>query len=564
VSTVPKILAEDALDSATTAGSRPNTGAGAARTARTPRRRMPAALAATWPALVAALVALGICGYQLTRPHALAGVHGYTGYGYDDGVYLGIAVRLVHGVLPYRDYVFLHPPGMTLLMTPVALAGRFVGTRDAMAVARCLTVLVAGINAGLAAWVVRSRGRGAMLVAGFALACFPLARIADHTLMLEPYLVLFCLAGACVMFDRDGALVANRRLLLAGVLFGFAAAIKLFALFPVVVALLCCLPLIRRLRTFLTGLVMGFGVPVLPFFVLAPGAMFHDVVFSQLGRSASGRGNLPFSWRLVLLFGIGGLQSVPSRGSIADWVAVAFVVVVIAGFFAARRRWSRLEWFLLGGTALTVVAMLTSAEFFEQYAYFAFPLGAMLLATCVGRIGELATRASDRLRGRSAGAVWIAGAVALPAVLVVGALSLIPADLNAERALLASAADPGHLVAQVIPRGACVVTDDPMILVNANRFVAAEPGCPKVVDEYGMWLTDNNQTPPPAEPPFPAAFTAKWRGFFERADYVTLSVPFSNYIPWTPELAAWFETNYTLELSLPRTYVYRRVGEQYG
>ena len=39
-------------------------------------------------------------------------------------------------------------------------------------------------------------------------------------------------------------------------------------------------------------------------------------------------------------------------------------------------------------TAVTVAAMLASAEFFEQYAYFAFPLGAMLLATCVGRIGE--------------------------------------------------------------------------------------------------------------------------------------------------------------------------------
>src|SRR5205085_225659 len=154
--------------------------------------------------------------------------------------------------------------------------------------------------------------------------------------------------------------------------------------------------------------------------------------------------------------------------------------------------------------------------------------------------------------------------VALPTVLVVGALSLIPSDVNAERALLAPAADPGHLVAQVIPAGACVVTEDPMILVNANRVVAAEPGCPKTVDPYGMWLTDNDAKPPPAQPPFPAEFTAKWRAWFERADYAALSVPFSNYIPWTPELVSWFNANYTLELTLPRTYVYRRVGEQYG
>jgi 4-amino-4-deoxy-L-arabinose transferase-like glycosyltransferase len=561
VTTVQEISVDDARDSRPEAGPRPRTGV---RTARRERGRVTAAIAAIWPALLPALVALGLCGYQLTLSHALAGIHGYTGYGYDDGVYLGTAIRLVHGVLPYRDYAFVHPPGIALLMTPAALVGRFAGTRDAMAVARLLTVLVVGINAALAAWVVRSRGRGAMLVAGLALACFPLARIADHTVMLEPYLVFFCLAGACVMFDRDGALAGSRRLLVAGALFGFAGAIKLFAIFPVVAALCCCLPLVRRLRTYVVGLALGFGVVVLPFFVLAPRAMFHDVIVSQLGRGASGRGNLPFPWRLVLMFGIGGLQSVQTRGSIADWVAAGLVVLVVAGFFAAGRRWSRVEWFLFGATAVTVTAMLSSAQFFEQYAYFAFPFGAMLLATSVGRIGEFATRASPRLQGRSADALRLAGAVALPAVLVVGALSLIPSDVNAERALLAGAADPGSLVAQAIPRGACVVTDDPMILVNANRVVAAQPGCPKTVDAYGMWLTDNNQTPPPAEPPFPAAFTAKWRGWFERADYVALSVQLTNYIPWTTELVAWFNVNYTLELTLPRTYVYRRVGEQYG
>jgi hypothetical protein len=80
---------------------------------RTPtdHRRGSGAMAATWPALLSGLVGLGICAYQLTLPHALAGVHGYTGYGYDDGVYLTTAVRLVHGALPYRDYAFRTPTG---------------------------------------------------------------------------------------------------------------------------------------------------------------------------------------------------------------------------------------------------------------------------------------------------------------------------------------------------------------------------------------------------------------------------------------------------------------------
>ena len=531
---------------------------------RPSHRRAGAAFAAIWPALVPALVALGLGIYQLSRPHALTGIHGYTGYGYDDGVYLGTAIRLVHGALPYRDYEFVHPPGIALLMSPAALVGHFAGTRVALALARCLTALVVAVNAGLAAWVVRSRGNAAMLVAGLALASFPLARIADHTVMLEPYLVLFCLAGACVMFDRAGTVVGRRGLLLAGLLFGFAGAVKLFAIFPVVAALCCCLPALRRLRTFFAGLVAGFGVAVLPFFALAPTAMVHDVLVSQLGRGASGRGNLSISARLVLLFGIGPLASSYTRASIANWVAVALLVVVAAGFFAAGGRTSRLEWFLLGATAVTVAAMLSSAEFFEQYAYFAFPFGAMLVASSVGRVGELADRAARHRRGRSATTIGLAGAVVLPAVLGVVALAWIPANANGARQLLASAADTGRLVDREIPGGACVVTDDPIILENANRFSAAEPGCPKVVDPYGLWLTDNHQTPPPAQPPFSAAFTAKWRAWLERADYVVLSIPQSNYIPWTPELTAWFNANYALMLELPHTFVYWHIGEQYG
>ena len=127
MSTVPEILAEDALDPAPDVGSRPRS---RVRTTRAPRTWMRAALMATWPALVAGLVALGVTGYQLTLPHALAGVHGYTGYGYDDGVYLGTAIRLVHGVFPYRDYAFVHPPGIALLLTPACVLISDIGSRS--------------------------------------------------------------------------------------------------------------------------------------------------------------------------------------------------------------------------------------------------------------------------------------------------------------------------------------------------------------------------------------------------------------------------------------------------
>ena len=47
-----------------------------------------------------------------------AGLDGYLGY--DDGVYFSSAVALVHGFLPYRDFLLLHPPGLQLLPAPIA------------------------------------------------------------------------------------------------------------------------------------------------------------------------------------------------------------------------------------------------------------------------------------------------------------------------------------------------------------------------------------------------------------------------------------------------------------
>ena len=70
-------------------------------------RRIPAT---AWIPLATGLLRVGNFCYQFSLPLVLFGIHGYTGNGYDDGVYLGAATRLVHGVLPYRDFDFVQPP----------------------------------------------------------------------------------------------------------------------------------------------------------------------------------------------------------------------------------------------------------------------------------------------------------------------------------------------------------------------------------------------------------------------------------------------------------------------
>ena len=60
---------------------------------------------------------------------------------YDDGVLFGSSLRLVHGVLPYRDFIFAQPPGITLLLVPAALLAKVAGTAWGMAAARIPTLL---------------------------------------------------------------------------------------------------------------------------------------------------------------------------------------------------------------------------------------------------------------------------------------------------------------------------------------------------------------------------------------------------------------------------------------
>jgi hypothetical protein len=509
-------------------------------------------------AIGAGLVALGICIYQLTLPFDLFGIHGYSGDGYDDGVYLTASIDLIHGVLPYRDFDFLQPPGITILMAPIAFLSRAIGSRDALAVTRILTTAVTGLNAAFAALAVRAVGRTAMLFAGLALAAFPLAVAADHSLLLEPYLVLFCLLGVMVLF-RDGAVAGGRRVFFAGLLFGFAGAIKLWAIFPVVAALVCCVPQWRRsLLRFVGGVVLGFGVPALPFILLAPTASVHQVLLDQLTRGTSGVGDLSVAQRLVLILGIGNLGNVQHRLGIAVAVAVAIAGCAVVAYALGIRARSAIQWFALFAAAVTTVGMLVSPEFYDHYAYFAATFVALLVAVIANRAVEGARWLQQRLRSPRA-RLAAKTLVGIPAfVTLAGVAALVPWDTSYAASFLGQSNDPGAFVASYIPKGACILSDEAIFAVNANRVSTNTSRCPAVVDPFGMWITRDHGNPPPAQGPYPRSFVDAWYSWFRRVDYVVLSIPQSDYIPWSPRLLTYFQRNFTLVASEARTYIYDR------
>src|SRR5260370_1080801 len=84
----------------------------------------------------ATLLALVVRGFLLTRPHFLNS----GAVEYDDGVYLGEAIRLLHGDLPYRDYALIQPPGIALAMLPEAIIAKLTSATAGLAVARMATV----------------------------------------------------------------------------------------------------------------------------------------------------------------------------------------------------------------------------------------------------------------------------------------------------------------------------------------------------------------------------------------------------------------------------------------
>jgi hypothetical protein len=507
-------------------------------------------------AVVAAFaLALGICLHQLSLPGVLHGVDEY-----DDGFYLGTVMRLVNGTVPYKDFVYPQPPGLPLLLAPLGLVGRIIGTRSLMADLRILTAFVTAANAGLVAFLLRRRGVVPALVAGAALALFPMALTADKTLMLEPYLLLFCLLGVTVMFSGD-ELGGPRRLLLAGLVFGFACTLKLWAVLPVAVAVACCLPRWRRdARPLFGGVVVGFLVPSLPFFVLAPRNFLRDLVAIQFLRHHA-PATTSAADRLLYITGIPGLPSIHATHTFAFVLAAGFAGLVVVAFVAPVSR-TKFDWFVLATGILSVAAMFISPDFHYHYTYFPAVFVALLFGVCCDRLARfVGSVAPRRLRLRP----MIAAFAPLAAVglVVVASVWGVGQETRFDRLDpgILTVGDQGLAVEHVVPAGACTVTDEPALTITADRFVPDRSSCPDVVDTFSTWIAYDPNTLPPSAGPYDPKLVAAWQSWLSQADYAVLSdSPFR--IPFSAELIAWFNQNYKLISTSYGVQVYEFVGKR--
>ena len=498
-------------------------------------------------------LALGICLHQLSLPGVLHGIDEY-----DDGFYLGTVMRLVNGTLPYKNFVYPQPPGLPLLLAPLGLFGRIVGTRTLMADIRILTAFVAATNAGLVAYLLRRRGVVPALVGGVGLALFPMAVAADKTLMLEPYLMLTCLIGMAVMF-KGNELAGRRRLLIAGVVFGFACTLKLWAVLPAAIALACCLPKWRRqARPLFGGVLAGFLIPTLPFFLLAPSDFLRDLVAVQFLRHHA-PDTTSAADRLMYVTGIPGLPGIAATHRLAFELGAAFAVFVAVAYIVPIRR-TAFDWFALAAATLGVAAMFISPDFHFHYTYFPAVFVALLFGVACDRVarfvGSVAPR-QLRLNKALPAAISVTaiGAVAVASIWGLGQLTRYD-RINPG---IITVGDKGLAVEHVVPAGACTVTDEPGLTVTANRFVPNRASCPDIVDTFSTWIAYDPNTLPPSSGPYDPDLVAAWRSWLGAADYAVLTdSPFR--IPWSADLLAWFNQNYKLISTSYGAQVYQFVG----
>jgi alpha-1,2-mannosyltransferase len=536
---------------------------------RRPQMLRPDVLRAYWlsPAglVIAAATALSLTLrlFMLSRPLFLTGVTEY-----DDGVYLGGAIHLISGEVPYHGFAFVQPPGMLLLMAPVAVIAKVSTATHAMAAARLLTVLASAACVPLVGYLVRYRGVFVTLVSCGILAVYPDDITTAHTLILEPWMNLLLLIGVCVAFRR-GRLTSPQRLFWAGVVIGVAGAVKYWAVLPALALLMVCLLTrtpggpVRRRRTwgYALGVVAGFAVPVLPFVAAGPGLYLRSTLLDQASRAGSA---VPASMRLAHITGLidilndrgqitlhSGTHSLFASGGVATtatasagWapyiVAGVIAAVLAAGYLWRPARSSPLEWFALASCLLAVAAVLSYSAFFYHYADFVAPW----LALSVGcAAGTLCRAFSERPGLRRS-------LIAVAAVLVLGLAVFQARELSG---LHTTSIYPDKAA---IPAGSCVVTDEVSLTLAANRF-STQPGCPDVLDSLATTLVEDNGVSVQGGAKASARAVAAWTWIFGHAQYVWLSPDSDRRIPWTDGLERWFARHYK------RIDVHRGLGQVY-
>ncbi len=399
-------------------------------------------------------------------------------YGYDAAVYFAAGDALIHGRMPYHGFVLLHPPGLMLVLAPFAALGRWITDSTAFAVADLAFCVLGAVNAVLVVRVGRALGLRlrAAAIGGIFYALWYGSVNTEFLTKLEP-LGNAAFLGGLLLTVRSRAVDSAReravRAAAGGVLLGAAVSVKIWWIVPVLGVLIWHLVAARRCelsRPWLpaTGAVAGALVINLPFFLTAPGDMWHLVVLDQIGRADT---RTPRAVRFADFSGatrLNGHVSVAVIVGLSLLFLVAFTVAMVRAAAVPRAR-PVLVLFLVQALVLVL-----APSWFFFYVDYAGPTASLVVAAAAAADGPPAwARRLGRPAwlGRWAPTGLAAAITAVALALGAGAVAPFPAAPALTRATT-------HV--------RCLMSDSPMSLIRLDALSRGlENGCPNWIDVTG-------------------------------------------------------------------------------
>ena len=257
-----------------------------------------------------------------------------SGATYDEAVYATSARLVLHGILPYRDFFFGHPPVGAFIFSPAMLLDSTAwGGPNAFAAARQLSLDYGLISVVLVFAIgYRLAGLWGATAASLVWSLDPRAVGLSTQVILDGPMVMFSFAALLAYFAVHPALApetsARRQLIglaLAGGLAMLGALTKAVGV-TVLIAIVIDLAwqrlrpgaprrgLARNLGSVVVGVGAVSSIALLPFLIAAPGELIRQAVFFQLLRprtqvSLTDRigalAHRPEYWPVLIVAGLG-------------------------------------------------------------------------------------------------------------------------------------------------------------------------------------------------------------------------------------------------------------------
>jgi alpha-1,2-mannosyltransferase len=332
-----------------------------------------------WAIAVAAVAFL----FRLVPVLRGGGLFGIGNY-YDDGVYYAAATGLVHGRLPYQDFLQLHPPGITLLLAPFAAIAQLIGDSYGFAIARVAWMLLGAANAVLIWKIIRPIGPIAAVFGALGYAVlYPAVYVEKSTLLEGPATTTLLIAMVLFQPVTQNRLLRRSRAFAAGALLGLAITIKIWGVLTLMIVLGWLL-LVRRFRVALQVMIASavtVTVICLPFFVAARTAMWNQIVRDQFFRRR--RVGITILDRLQGWAGLDILErSLPAAITAAAAASVLCAAVLAWGYREAQLA---VLLMIVQGTFLLITQV-----WFPQFPALTAAALAITVGAAIGRLTALA------------------------------------------------------------------------------------------------------------------------------------------------------------------------------